>query len=145
MNRTSKKSRRERGYSLLEAVFAIAVLTVGAFSLLELCYSSFRMEGETVRRAECENVAAYACATVKSLCAREEHFLEDAAEKGAYPFDGSAVEYPADTKYRWKVKIKRNEDVPGLYDVTVLVFIGADSADEAKAALAFHTYLSERD
>jgi hypothetical protein len=140
------------GYSLIEAIIAIAVLTVGAFGLLSLCYSSLNLESTTAREAERKRVAGYAYTTFRARCSRDAQFLRDVAEEGAFPRDGGFGEYPGNERYRWRILVSPHNEIPGLHEIAVLVFDRSDSrvrADasgaEENAAFVLRTRLSERE
>ncbi len=140
------------GYSLIEVIIAIAVLTIGAFGLLSLCYSSLNLESTTVRNAERERVAGYAYATFRTRCSRDAQFLRDIAASGAFPRNGGFGEYPGHDRYRWRILVSPHNEISGLHEIAVLVFDRSDSrvrADasgaEENAAFVLRTYLSERE
>lgn len=152
VNRKNRKTEGIAGYSLIETLFAVFILSVGAFGLLAACYSSLDLEGKTVRQADCERVAGYAYATFKSQCARNGGFLKDCAESGAFPGGDGLGEYPSNKNYRWSILVNTHNETPGLFEITVQVFdkdvekISANPLTrEDDAAYAFHTFISERE
>ena len=147
----NRKRRNNRGYTLVEVLIAIAVISVGGFGLLAVCYASLRYEKDMLARAERQKTASYAYALFRQHCAQNPDFLAGAAEDEplVFPEGGELGDYPADARWAWRVKISPHENLPGLYEITVLVFDMREREDaepqDYEAAYALRTFLSERE
>jgi prepilin-type N-terminal cleavage/methylation domain-containing protein len=149
------RRKNNRGYSLVEVLFAVAVITIGAFGLLAACYASVRYEWAMLDRAEIHKTADYAYALLRQHCSQNPGFLMEAEAEAevegdavqVFPEGGGLGEYPADRRWRWLVKSTPDEDVPGLHRVTVLVYERRKRntpPSDGEAVYILRTFFSER-
>jgi len=109
----SSTPRRRSGFSLLEAVAAIAIVGLTAVSALEAVGGDMRAAEKAKRATEAEALATSRLDFMELLNDRELQALPDTVEKGTFPapLDG----------YTWHTTSTPVADQAGLYDVRVTI------------------------
>ncbi len=143
MNRRTDSTRGDGGFSLLETVIAMAILSVGAFGLLSASYSALSLQAHNQKNLDCQRVAAYAYA--EFLQQRSDSDILLSAEEAK--FSGS---YPPNDRYSWEVRCAIDPEALDsgvtVLEVTVLVFDrnSPESDNSDGAAYIFRTFAAPK-
>lgn len=105
--------RSRRGFSLLEAVAAIAIVGITAVAALEAAGGDMRAAEKARRAMEAEALATSRLDFMDLLSDRELQALPDSVESGTF-------DKPLD-EYSWKTTSTPLNDQAGVYDVRITV------------------------
>lgn len=108
-----KGMRNRAGFSLLEAVAAIAIVGITAVSALEAVGSNMRTAEKARRALETEALATSRMDFMNLLTDRELQALPDSVETGKF-------DKPLD-EYTWKTTSTPLSDQAGVYDIRITV------------------------
>lgn len=113
MSTSDRRARNRAGFSLLEAVAAIAIVGITAVSALEAVGSDMRTAEKARRALETEALATSRMDFMNLLTDRELQALPDSVESGKF-------DKPLD-EYTWKTTSTPLSDQAGVYDIRITV------------------------
>jgi prepilin-type N-terminal cleavage/methylation domain-containing protein len=101
------------GFTLLEAVVALAILVVTGVAALSALGAELRAAGRSNHALEATALAQDRLARIRLLSSEEMELLPDSLRRGdfAAPFEG----------YAWRASARGVSDEPDLFDVAVVV------------------------
>jgi type II secretion system protein I len=107
------RMRARPGFTLLEAVVALTIVSITAISALAAVGAELRTAERARRALAAEALAKYRLATVELLSSKDAARLPDSLAKGTFaaPF----------AEYRWTASAAPRRNTPAMYDVTVRV------------------------
>lgn len=106
--------RARKGFTLLEAVLAIAIVAMTAVAALSASATEMRTAEHARRLHEAEALATEEAAYTWLLTSNELQNLPDSVGKGVFP-------YPLN-EYSWTMTSTANSTLPGLFNIEIVVY-----------------------
>jgi prepilin-type N-terminal cleavage/methylation domain-containing protein len=117
--------RARKGFTLLEAVLAIAIVAMTAVAALSAVGTELRTAEHARRIHEAEALATEKAAFMWLLVDKDFQSLPDSVSKGVF-------DYPLN-EYSWTATSTANSTLPGLYSIEINVFWQGGSYTETTA------------